>query len=159
MSNTEIMDMSRVEPVRRLEVFTGAGRRRSWITEQKAQIVAESCAEGATVSAVAQRHGLTAQQLFVWRRKAKSDNERSPSANGVCVGRRDSAITTGASCNISNRNCCRCTFRRAHDDKPPRYGMFDTEAWARRRAGRAARVKKQQDAAHARALARRALKV
>ena len=64
MSNTELMDMSKAEQVRRLEVFTGAGRRRSWTTEQKAQIVAESCAEGATVSAVARRHGLTAQQLF-----------------------------------------------------------------------------------------------
>jgi transposase len=83
MSNTELMDMSKAEPVRRLEVFTGAGRRRSWTTDQKAQIVAESCAEGATVSAVARRHGLTAQQLFAWRRKAERDNERSPRANGI----------------------------------------------------------------------------
>ena len=83
MSNTELMDMSKAEPVRRLEVFTGAGRRRSWTTEQKAQIVAESCAEGATVSAVARRHGLTAQQLFAWRRKAERDNERRPRADGM----------------------------------------------------------------------------
>ena len=83
MSNTELMDMSKAEPVRRLDVFTGAGRRRSWTSEQKAQIVAESCAEGATVSAVARRHGLTAQQLFAWRRKAERDNEGSPRANGI----------------------------------------------------------------------------
>ena len=83
MSNTELMDMSKAEPVRRLEVFTGAGRRRSWTTEQKAQIVADSCAEGTTVSAVARRHGLTAQQLFAWRRKAERDNEGSPRANGI----------------------------------------------------------------------------
>jgi transposase len=83
MSNTELMDMSKAEPVRRLEVFTGAGRRRSWTTEQKAQIVAESCADGTTVSAVARRHRLTAQQLFAWRRKAERDNERRPRADGI----------------------------------------------------------------------------
>jgi len=46
MSNTELMDMSKAEQVRRLGVFTGAGRRRSWTTEQKAQIVTESCGRG-----------------------------------------------------------------------------------------------------------------
>jgi len=59
------------EPVRRLEVFTGGGRRRSWSCEEKAAIVAESYAAGETVSAVARRHGLTAQQLFTWRRLAR----------------------------------------------------------------------------------------
>jgi len=58
------------EPVRRLEVFTG-GRRRRWSCEEKAAIVAESYAAGETVSAVARRHGLTAQQLFTWRRLAR----------------------------------------------------------------------------------------
>ena len=32
------------EPVRRIEVFTGAGRRRRWPAEEKAAIVAESYA-------------------------------------------------------------------------------------------------------------------
>jgi len=30
------------EPARRIEVFTGAGRRRNWSSEEKAEIVAES---------------------------------------------------------------------------------------------------------------------
>lgn len=59
------------EPARRIEVFTGAGRRRNWSAEEKAAIVAESYVEGATVCAVARRHGLTAQQLFTWRRLAR----------------------------------------------------------------------------------------
>jgi transposase len=63
--------MAKSEPVRQLEIFTGTGRRRSWSAEQKAQIVAESLAGGASVSAVARRHGLTAQQLFTWRRQAR----------------------------------------------------------------------------------------
>jgi transposase len=56
------------EPVRRLEVFTGRGRRRTWSSEEKAAIVAESYGASETVCAVARRHGLTAQQLFTWRR-------------------------------------------------------------------------------------------
>jgi len=59
------------EPVRRIEVFTGAGRRRSWAAEDKARIVAESFADGETVCGVARRHGLTPQQLFTWRREAR----------------------------------------------------------------------------------------
>jgi Transposase len=64
MSDTELLPKSHVEPVRRLEVFTGSGRRRAWTTEQKARIVAETYESGETVSAVARRHGLTPQQLF-----------------------------------------------------------------------------------------------
>jgi transposase len=59
------------DPARRLEIFTGAGRRRAWTTEQKATIVAESFEDGALVSHVARRHGLTPQQLFAWRRQAR----------------------------------------------------------------------------------------
>jgi transposase len=59
------------EPVRRIEVFTGVGRRRSWSSEEKAAIVAESYGAGETVCAVARRRGLTPQQLFTWRRLAR----------------------------------------------------------------------------------------
>jgi transposase len=59
------------ELARRIEVFTGAGRRRNWSGEEKAAIIAESYAEGETVCAVARRHGLTPQQLFTWRRLAR----------------------------------------------------------------------------------------
>ena len=61
--------MPKSEPVRRLEIFTGAGRRRSWSDDQKARIVAESLGGSESVSAVARRHGLTPQQLFTWRRQ------------------------------------------------------------------------------------------
>lgn len=59
------------EPVRRLEVFTGAGRRRKWSDEDKARIVAETVAGGESVCAVARRHGLSPQQLFGWRRQLR----------------------------------------------------------------------------------------
>ena len=57
--------------VRRLEVLTGDLGRRRWPDEVKARIVAETCAPGAVVSAVARRHGLTPQQVFTWRRRAR----------------------------------------------------------------------------------------
>jgi len=64
------------EPVRRLEVFTGAGRRRKWSDEDKARIVAEIVASGDSVCAVARRHGLSPQQLFGWRRQLRESATR-----------------------------------------------------------------------------------
>jgi transposase len=60
-----------MEPVRRLEVFTGAGRRRKWSDEDKARIISETVASGESVCAVARRHGLSPQQLFGWRRQLR----------------------------------------------------------------------------------------
>ena len=71
MSDTELLPKSKPEPVGRLEVFTGSGRRRTWTPAQKAEILAESYEGGEKVSAVARRHGLTPQQLFGWRREAQ----------------------------------------------------------------------------------------
>ena len=81
VSDTELLPKSKPDAVRRLEVFTGAGRRRTWSAEQKARIVAESYESGETVSVVARRHALTAQQLFGWRRAARRAIEEV-SANG-----------------------------------------------------------------------------
>jgi transposase len=75
VSDTELLLKSKAEPVRRLEVFTGSGRRRAWTAEQKAGIVAESYRGFETVSTVARRHGLTPQQLFGWRRQAERQAE------------------------------------------------------------------------------------
>src|SRR4051794_20739664 len=69
MSISELMH--RPERARRLEVFTGVGRRRTWLADEKAAIVAESYAPGRTVCGVARRHGLTPAQLFTWRRLAR----------------------------------------------------------------------------------------
>src|SRR2546430_16398358 len=66
------------EPVRRSEVLTGAGRRRSWSGEEKAAVIAESYGAGETVCAVARRHGLTPQQLFAWRRLARRSGSVLP---------------------------------------------------------------------------------
>jgi len=63
--------MTKAHPVRRMEVFTGAGHRRTWSDEAKAQIVAESYVGSETVCAVARRYGLAPTQLFGWRREMR----------------------------------------------------------------------------------------
>lgn len=64
---------------RRIEVFTGAGRRRKWSAEAKAKIVAESYA--ASVGEVADRYGLAKTQLFTWRRDARITAVAEPGAS------------------------------------------------------------------------------
>jgi transposase len=76
MSISEHKHMS--EPVRRIEIFTGSGRRRSWTSDEKALIVSESYGAGETVCSVARRHGLTPQQLFAWRRLAREAAPTQP---------------------------------------------------------------------------------
>ena len=74
----DTVDNAITKPARRLEVFTGAGRRRTWSDEDKARVVGEIETSGDSVSGVARRHGLSPQQLFGWRRQvreAQADNE------------------------------------------------------------------------------------
>ena len=73
------------EPARRLEIFTGAGRRRAWSDEEKAAIVAESLSGRESVSAVARRRGLTPSQLFGWRRQFNVRPTRPPNLMPVVV--------------------------------------------------------------------------
>ncbi|WP_457799123.1 transposase [Methylocystis sp. S23] len=92
-------------PARRIEVFTGSGRRRTWGADQKAAIVAESFAEGASVCEVARRHGLTPQQLYV----ASSGAQRDRGSRG----RRRAAI-------VRSRSHARACARAAHQTRTTR---------------------------------------
>src|SRR5260221_14501044 len=56
--------------VSRMEVVS-TGARRRWTLEEKQRIVAESYASPRLVSATARRNGLSASQLFTWRRLAE----------------------------------------------------------------------------------------
>jgi len=79
-----ISDDTKPDRVRRGEVLVGAERRRKWPLTEKLAIVAESFEDGAVVSHVAQRHGLSPQQLFGWRRQIREhvptakESERLP---------------------------------------------------------------------------------
>jgi transposase len=63
-------DHTTISKVSRLEVIQ-VGRRRRWTLKEKRRIVAESHEGGRQVSATARRHGLSASQLFAWRRLAR----------------------------------------------------------------------------------------
>jgi transposase len=63
-------DHTPISKVSRLEVIT-TGARRRWTLEEKQRIVAESEDGRRMVSATARRHGLSASQLFTWRRLAR----------------------------------------------------------------------------------------
>src|SRR6476660_5560172 len=79
----DTMDNAITKPVHRLEVFTGAGRRRSFSDEDKARIVAEIVTSGDSVSGVARRHGLSPQQLFGWRRQVRKAQAALSEAEGL----------------------------------------------------------------------------
>src|SRR5438270_14080322 len=58
--------------VSRLEVVS-TGARRRWTLQEKQRIVAESYGGPRLVSVTARRNGLSASQLFRWRRLARED--------------------------------------------------------------------------------------
>jgi transposase len=78
----DTVDSAITKPVHRLEVFTGAGRRRTWSDEDKARVVAEIESSGDSVSSVARRHGLSPQQLFGWRRQLRESEAIVSMADG-----------------------------------------------------------------------------
>jgi transposase len=68
----------------RFEIITGPERRRRWSDEEKLQLVEEACRPGNSVSQVARQRGVSASQLFGWRRQALAkglitDNRTEPS--------------------------------------------------------------------------------
>ena len=58
----------------RIEVITGAERRRRWTEDQKRAIVAESFAPGAVVNAVARRAAICPGQIYRWRRQIRAQS-------------------------------------------------------------------------------------
>jgi transposase len=84
MSDT--MDSPMTKGARRLEIFTGAGHRRRWNADEKLAILAECERSGDTVSAVARRHGLTASQVFSWRRAARAAANAVERVSGNPIG-------------------------------------------------------------------------
>ena len=67
------MDQTRddADSYRRVEVITGAFRRRYWSASEKARIVAESAQPSANISEVARRNGVSRGLLSIWRRQAR----------------------------------------------------------------------------------------
>lgn len=85
--NEDLSELTKVEPMRRIELITGAERRRNRSRDEKAAIVAESLLPGAVIAQVARRHGLSPQQLYGWRSslKAQSIRQRVPAFSPIVV--------------------------------------------------------------------------
>ena len=54
-----------------VEIITGRERRRRWSTAEKLRLVGETQEAGASIRAVAARHGVCESLLFTWRRQAR----------------------------------------------------------------------------------------
>lgn len=67
--------------MKRHDVGDGRKARRSWSLAKKRRIVAETLVPGASVSVVARRHDVNANQVFKWRRElASGDRAALPAA-------------------------------------------------------------------------------
>jgi len=83
---------------RRVEVITGERRRRRWTGEEKARIVAESFEEGANISEVARRNGVSRGLLTVWRRQiAAAVTGKAQSFVPIQIGAGSAGETAGES--------------------------------------------------------------
>nr|CCD32256.1 Transposase, IS3/IS911 family protein [Methylocystis sp. SC2] len=63
-------------------------KRRTWSLEERQQIVAEALAPGASVAAVARRHGLNANLIFKWLRRSREgwlDRRRAPAKGAAAA--------------------------------------------------------------------------
>src|SRR3954452_10352965 len=72
----------------RMEVITGAARRRRWSTEEKLRIVEETLRTGESISILARRHGVAPNLLYRWRRLMTE--------GGAVAVQADDAVTANA---------------------------------------------------------------
>src|SRR5947209_10604511 len=92
---------------RRLEVLTETGRRRWFSKDDKARIVEETLVPGAVVSEVARRHGLMPQQVFTWRRQARSPSMTRAEAPLFVPAVVDAVATAPALCKARKARRCK----------------------------------------------------
>ena len=69
----------------RVEVVTSVQRRRRWTPEQKLEIVKQTNEPGSSVSMVARQFGITAAQLFQWRKAYLQGSRMAVGANETVV--------------------------------------------------------------------------
>jgi transposase len=68
-----------------VEVVTSVQRRRRWTPEEKLEIVKQTNEPGSSVSLVARAHGLSAAQLFQWRKAYMEGSLVAVGANETVV--------------------------------------------------------------------------
>ncbi len=86
MANVMLDARQEGDSYRRVEVITGERWRRRWTGEEKARIVAESFEEGANISEVARRNGVSRGLLTVWRGQVTAMVGKAPSFVPIQIG-------------------------------------------------------------------------
>ena len=76
---TEVSATGLVDTKRR----RSAGERRQWPEALKRRIVAETLEPGSSVSIVARRHDVNANQLFKWRREMAPEQKKPAAGEGI----------------------------------------------------------------------------
>src|SRR5436190_7560007 len=56
---------------KRVEIISTVARRRRWTIEEKVAILDEASQPGASITAVADRHGISRNLIYLWRRQAR----------------------------------------------------------------------------------------
>jgi transposase len=56
---------------RRVEIISTVARRRRWTIEEKVAILDEASQRRASITAVADRHGISRNLIYLWRRQAR----------------------------------------------------------------------------------------
>jgi transposase len=68
--NEHTYDSRKSTQVNHIEVVSRSERRRRWSDADKRRMLQETLIPGATVTAVAKRHGVGTGQIYTWRRQA-----------------------------------------------------------------------------------------
>ena len=120
--NEDLSELTKVEPMRRIELITGAERRRNRSPDEKALIVAESMMPGAVIAEVARRHGLSPQQLYGWRStlRANAHKQSEPTFSSIVVDEKPAAVGRRG-----DRTMC---TEPPHDDSAPSIELTIGEA-------------------------------
>jgi transposase len=95
MANSMLDARHEGDSYRRIEVITGERRRRHWTAGEKSRIVAESLEEGANISEVARRNGVSRGLLTVWRHKLAAAGVTGPGFVPVRIDAESDPATTG----------------------------------------------------------------
>ena len=81
---------------KRVEIISTVARRRRWTIEERVVILGEASQPRASITAVADRHGISRNLIYLWRRQA-----REGSMPGVTV--RDGAPSPFVAVQIADR--------------------------------------------------------
>ena len=68
---------------KRVEIISTVARRRRWTIEQKVAILEEASQPRASISAVADRHGISRNLIYLWRRQAREGSMPGVTVTGA----------------------------------------------------------------------------